>query len=343
MSQSNPSSGWARFAARFLGVILWIYLVLSLDMTKVTVLLERVEWAWIFLAVLSVSATIALKASRWNMFLGNVGAKLKYPEALGTVISSVFWASVTPGRIGELYRFKPFVGNSDRLLRAFASVVLDRMYDVVLLVAWSSVGLLYFWNLLPGRTSVFYAASLLLAGAGVFVILIMWERIAPLIEAASIKLLPRSIIPAGGFRLLTFREYLLAAFKGHRVLAFSMSLLALMISFVGIFWVGLALGVHVPFLYLSVTYTIAALVSLVPISFGGLGTREAVFIYYLGNINVSAESALLLSFTVTVAYNILLPALFSLLFSAVVRLTTHSPSVSTGSESGEIADDSENE
>jgi len=307
-------------AARFLGVILWIYIVSSLDLSRVFVAAQRIHWTWIILTVLAVSVNIVLKAARWNLLLANVDARLKFRDAVGTVITSAFWSSVTPGRIGELYRFRPFVGHPERLLKALVSVVVDRSYDVALLVIWTLVGLMSFSNLLPLQEARFYVL-VLTAGSGIVcIIVLLWGRIVGLVETVSLKVFPKSLLSDNRFSATTFRSHLSLCFRRRRVRALIISFLAFFSSFIGVYWLALGMGVHAPFLYLSVCYTLSALVSLIPISFGGLGTREAVFIYYLGRIDISAESALLLSFTQTVAFYILLPAVFAVLFPAVLRV-----------------------
>jgi hypothetical protein len=66
----------------------------------------------------------------------------------------------------------------------------------------------------------------------------------------------------------------------------------------------LALALGLPLSYLQVSYTVAigSLVTLLPISISGLGTREAAIIAYLATAGITGEQALGFSLLVFAAF-----------------------------------------
>jgi uncharacterized protein (TIRG00374 family) len=75
-----------------------------------------------------------------------------------------------------------------------------------------------------------------------------------------------------------------------------------------------SLGISISFLYLSMSFSVAALISLLPISIGGLGTREAALILLLGRVSLTAETVVVLSFADNVVFGMLLGAIAALVF-----------------------------
>jgi len=74
-----------------------------------------------------------------------------------------------------------------------------------------------------------------------------------------------------------------------------------------------SLGFRVPLLTLGGIIAIMSISNLLPITFSGVGTREAVFVYCFGQINVDPESAISLSL-IMLGTNLFNGALGSLLF-----------------------------
>ena len=63
-----------------------------------------------------------------------------------------------------------------------------------------------------------------------------------------------------------------------------------------------ALGLLVPFWFFMMIVPPTVLVEIIPISFSGLGTRDATLIFFLSFIGIAAESAVSLSLTIVVIY-----------------------------------------
>jgi uncharacterized membrane protein YbhN (UPF0104 family) len=98
------------------------------------------------------------------------------------------------------------------------------------------------------------------------------------------------------------------------------SMIAHVFFFGQLFVLALGFGVELPIVYLSLCAALSSLVALLPISIGGLGTREATFIALLGKISVSAESAVLISFSDGVVLGLSLAAFFAFIASMYLKL-----------------------
>ena len=74
---------------------------------------------------------------------------------------------------------------------------------------------------------------------------------------------------------------------------------------VSVYFIALALGVRINFIYFLIFLPIIGAITLIPISLGGLGLRESLFVVYFAKAGVIKQLALamsLLSFSFVVVY-----------------------------------------
>jgi glycosyltransferase 2 family protein len=322
-----------RYSIRLVGVFLLAYLLSNVDFAHLGNVLESVHALYMWMAVVTVMIALALKTWRWVLILSDLSVSITYFGALDTVMTSLFWGAITPGRMGELYRFKPFVHSEPLLRKSVAAVLLDRFSDVLPMMLWGAIGLVYFSTLLSIQFDYLSVLGIL-AFVGIMVsVFMMREHFKNLVRYSTSKFLAMLSLDAEKFDLGLLRKDFTTSIGKSPIKVITLSLGALGSSFVGIYLVAIALDVRVGFFYLSFCYTVAALVSFLPISFGGVGTREAVFAVTLGRLGISLEQALLLSLTVNLVYNVLLVALSVLSLRGISRLFHVEPTMASESHS----------
>jgi uncharacterized protein (TIRG00374 family) len=140
-------------------VALWLVLR-GVDLARTGEVLARADLRWIGLAAVFLSTDLALRALRWQRLLRPI-AKVRYPPMLGYLLVGYLANNVLPARLGELVR-SHYLGDREGISRASAlgTVVVERVVDLVAVVAIASVALL----ILSVRGVV---ASAVLVGAGV--------------------------------------------------------------------------------------------------------------------------------------------------------------------------------
>jgi uncharacterized membrane protein YbhN (UPF0104 family) len=85
---------------------------------------------------------------------------------------------------------------------------------------------------------------------------------------------------------------------------FLLGLVCIALNFGMIFLFAKAFGFQVDYFVIIFAYAVATLVSLLPISVSGLGTREATYIMIMGRVGILKEQALLFSLMDGVVLNI---------------------------------------
>lgn len=283
---------------RLVGLALLIVLLWRIDKGKLVATVGHADHSLVMLAMLMNIPLVCLRAARWQCLLWFQGI----PYGVGNVMLS-YWGSIfigllTPGRLGEFT--KAFHVSRDcgvGVGRALASVLVDRLCDLYILALIGGVALL---SLTSGQTGSGLVGLVILGTLLTlpFVLLFYegtfrWEQTWGLSLARF------------GRRLSAFYSWLLELRSGFREMTWSslciagaITVLAYVIFFVQCYLLAVALNLKVGVVLISYAVALGSLVTLLPVSISGLGTREAVIIACLGTGGIPAEAALSFSLLV---------------------------------------------
>jgi len=297
-------------ALRLVGVGIFIFFILRADLHSVLALVRTARWIWIAGVIALQAFMLITKAFRWWVLLGMMGLRLEFGSALRCFLSGYFAGVVTPGRLGEFMRVG-FVRESTGcpLAAAVLNVFVDRLLDLTFLIYCGIAGVVWF-----GLVHWGWFAGAVLGGAG-FTVLFRHERASRQMARRLRRLLPQSTAapddePLEEIVLQTARILKKPAFYWPVIL----TLLANAVGFFGsVACVAWSLGLDVSYGRVSAGVAMNGALSLVPITIGGLGTREAVFYYVFGQVGIGMEAVVAFC-TLNVLLILLLPALVCLPF-----------------------------
>lgn len=290
-----------RFAwSKLIGPVLLVLLLWQVDAGALVQVLGRVDWRLLAVAMVLNLPMVFCKSCRWQVLLRMQQIAYGTYRAYLAYFGAIFIGFLTPGRLGEFVKALHVSRDCDvSLARAFSSVLVDRLYDLSLLVVVGSAALLTLGH--SSTTLLTLAISL-----GVLIIPLVLFLSEP--GFAAIQRLGshfgevgrRSVADNGwlaeiraAMRVLSLRGALLVV--GLTILAYTI--------FFGQCYL-LALALALPLSYIQVSYAVAlgGLVTLLPISISGLGTREAAIVAYLGTVGIASEQALGFSLLVFAAF-----------------------------------------
>ena len=127
---------------RLLGLLLFVYLLVQLEPSKIYNILLRVNIWQVLLAVFLVLFLIALKTFRWLIVLDAQGIRYGFTPAYLAYFASMMVGFLTPGRIGEfskaIYVAREIGVSSGR---AFSGVLADRLFDLFIVIVISVIAM----------------------------------------------------------------------------------------------------------------------------------------------------------------------------------------------------------
>lgn len=275
---------WLKLIGAF--VVGWI--IYNLDVRMFLSTFSEVDITSLLLSFTFLLLFILLKCLRWRSLL--VIQQIAFPllRAVNVYIAAQFLALVTPGKIGDFV--KVFYLEKDAGVshfRAATSVIADRLFDLGMLVLVAFAGL--YSGIIPPayeRTCQIFGIIVL-----VLLVLLLHRPSMALVYKAATRL---PLIGRKMARLNALLKEMYSSFEEFKtpgtVLPLAISILAYLALFLHAFY--LAQGLLIPVSLLQITFivVIGNIASLIPISIGGIGPREAViqalFVQLLGNAQV---------------------------------------------------------
>jgi uncharacterized protein (TIRG00374 family) len=206
----------------------------------------------------------------------------------------LFYGATTPGQAGDLLKAVYLRDRGEPLAPAMLSVVLDRLFDLLIMAGLATLGIFALGQLLPSRELQTGLVALMGLGLGGLTTVLVARRPREwALTAALPRVAPRLTATLNRWnaqlRGLTLRPALLTELS-------LLSLVSAGFTFLRLWLLFLALGLdRVPLYVVIGASALIAVLQVLPISIAGLGVRDAVLIAILLPYGYSAEQAITLS------------------------------------------------
>lgn len=265
---------WLRLGLRLLGPALLVVLLVRMKNGGDVIRgFQGAELAPVLAAVGINFVNLQLKVSRWRVILRAQGIHYPMRRAWGAYMSSSYLALLTPGRVGDGLRAQ-YLHHDKAVPYAdgIASVVMDRLCDLYVLVVFSAIGLIRFSAALDERLALLAWGTLALIVLG---------PLALFVPQLAEKILVQAYRRFGKGADATGLSRFLAALRESLGPSLSVTLLLTLLAFLANFgqaWL-LARALHLPLAFFDAMclVSMASMLGLLPISVSGLGVRELFF------------------------------------------------------------------
>ncbi len=281
-----------KWALRALGLVLFVFILLRSDLEKSLGILGELHGQFLVLSIALVLPMVAAKAFRWQILLRTLDINLSYKETLILYGVGLYGGVLTPGQVGDFIKAYYLQQRGCSLTAATKSVLLDRLFDLGLLIVAGCWGLIRFSPLSP-------AHNLLLGGMSLIAVVIggalALKWLNPLLDWFYRHLVPARLRNQNSIDLSPQALHTLASGTipwRKLITALGWSVVASAIYFVRMYGLVLALDVNVSFASTVACIALTSLVTLLPVSVAGLGTRDATLIYAFNQMGIGKEYAI---------------------------------------------------
>lgn len=279
------------------------------DWSQVAEAFANARWHLWLCAVVVYGLTQIVSSLRWQLLSRPLGFHRPLRQHTAFFFIGMFFNLLLPTSVGgDVVRAWYLDGGSGRRMAAFLSVFIDRFSGLVVLVAITCLAAL----LCPVTLPPWLAGGVALLAAGAvfgtaFLLAVgFWYRRAEVstLPAASTRgTIAKLIDKVRRFALsLVGAVTLYSRYPRLFAAATLLSLVVQAANVVVVWLVGEALGLAVPPAYYFVLVPLVTLATLLPVSIGGHGVREAAMIVLLGPLGVGSGSAVSLSFLSFLTY-----------------------------------------
>jgi uncharacterized protein (TIRG00374 family) len=243
------------------------------------------------LIILGLSIVVAV---RWHLILTWMGSSLALQDSWRLVTIGLFFNQTLPSGLGgDAVRVWMMTSRGERLRTSFVSVAVDRIFALGAVVA-CMVGAL---PLLNGGPVFFPVLALSLMGVLGFAFLLSWDAVlsAPsrVWPALATTLIPKILVRGIDLGRDLSRTVLgVSGTLREGPLIMLLSLTNQIALGLVVYLIGRALGAKIGIGDTLILFPPAMLLSMVPISLGGWGVREAAIVWLFGSVGVPADLAL---------------------------------------------------
>ncbi|HDS74834.1 MAG TPA: flippase-like domain-containing protein [Firmicutes bacterium] len=234
---------------------------------------ETIRWSWIVVAIALFLLSNIFGAFQWNLLLRCAGLRLPVFTVIRAYFIALFFNNFLIGNVGgDVLRAIDVRTRVERgqgkTEAAIATIVMDRFLGFFTMMCFA-VG------------AALFATERLESGAILFILLAAFVVVGTLITSRRVGLFAdRWIIRILPARLAVTIVRLRAGFVAMRTSpvvlaqAFAISAFVQGIRIIVHYVCSLAIGLDIPFLYFVTFIPLVSVAAAIPISFGGLGTRE---------------------------------------------------------------------
>jgi uncharacterized protein (TIRG00374 family) len=261
-------SKWKRYLP-IIGILLFIYILLKVDLINIILEIKNANFYFLILAVLMVFFMMISETIKWFTIARCQNVKVPFKEALRINMIDNYYGFITPSKVGAVIRaeyLKKYTG--DHFGKGFFNFVIDKIMDLSSLLFIAIIFSYNFKNKLNLPIGFFIGLFLLFIFSTMF--FIKKERGKSVLRIVYKKLIPEKLRNQAKSNFDSFYDHVPK--KRYFVLFFFLNSMNWFVNYLVVYFIGLSLGINLPFVYYVSIMPLATLVSLIPISIAGLGT-----------------------------------------------------------------------
>ncbi|KYC44229.1 lysylphosphatidylglycerol synthetase [Scytonema hofmannii PCC 7110] len=278
-----------------IGLLVWVFT--RIDFNQAWNQFKHLSLPFIIFALLFYTGCQWLSCWRWLVVLNSSGHSAPMSSLLSSYFAGMFLNIFLPGALGgDAYRVYRVAKHTKDSEVALVSVFLERFTGLAALSALALIGLAPAFKLVA-RWDIILLFLICVGSLVGAVLLISSPQLLIWAEPWLIKFRLSAI--AARFAKI---QILLRTFAQHRqalIVSMGLSLLLQLAIVAYHYFIAQQLKIPISYLQLLVFIPIIVVVTLLPISLGGLGLKEGLWVYLFSRVGLTAEQALLLSVTIT--------------------------------------------
>jgi len=271
---------------RLLGPIIFLFIVyFYVDLNQLREIVAKLIWYFYLLSILLCPLLILVRSFRWHRILAKYDIFYSVWQCFRIYFVEMLTIMVV-ATIGTFIKAAYLKRDGHGLLRPTLSVIGEKYFDFLLpLVFGVTSAILIVLKLQPDLCLIIllFVTFLMFAPARKFIRIFDFSKIPTFVK----KMLPKSIWNSLEHiidieRVLDFNTY-------------ALSVAGFAIYYLTIFLLAIGLRIDLSFSQIVLIMTVTSLISLIPLSFFGIGTRDAGLLIVFNWFNHTPEEAIALS------------------------------------------------
>ena len=265
----------------------------------------------LLLAFLIFTLVYAVCLFRWEMLLKAVRVYLPVKRIIVSFSGGMFFNVFMPSTIGgDLVRSFDLAAHTKKGKEVVATVLLDRLSGYAGMVLVAVAAMIFGYRLVQDRVVVLIVLAIV--ALLVLILLLLFNNFC-------FSKINRFFHASNSSRLMTAIKnthqelYYFRQRKRVLFLNLAYSLFVQVVAPVSYYLIAVALGIKTDIIYFFIFFPLIGAITLLPISIGGLGLRDAITIYFFAKAGMAKDAAFAISIMVFF-YTLLLGALGGIIY-----------------------------
>lgn len=273
--------------------VLLLYLLFrKINFKDILTILKTANTPVFLLSFLGYFLLLITSALRWWILLYAQGVKLPYHRTLIYYIIGMFFNNFLPPTIGGGAVRAFYVGKvTGKNKESFASMTVELILGLLGLLIFLAILLLFYLGREGGKVMLVY-----ILGATIFLIAVIFVFLQRGIVKRLKPIVLRIKFFGMGKKLIDFYNAMYL-YRGKKLVILEVILLSFCVqASIGImnFFIGKSLGFNISFLSYIILPSIVSIITMLP-SIGGLGIREASYVFFFKSVGLTGAQSLSLS------------------------------------------------
>lgn len=292
MQRSKPK--W-KGLLKFLGPIFFIYLLVKVvDPRTSANILKGIRPEVALISVLLFPVLISALTARWWMICQWLEMEIPFKQLFKIHYISLFFGLIPVIGVSQMSKFVYLKEDEKSAGTIAASIMFDKVFDVIGHLLFGLFSLLYFPKIFfQDKHFWFFLVIILLA---VFAILIYWNRLWKKLTSFLKNFTNKRIQKIGENLEIDLSKSWSRFNLKFFTFIFSASIVIGILRALVLFLLALSLNINLSFVFVIVCRALIGIVSVIPVTINGLGTRDAVLLLAFPLVDASKEAAIALSF-----------------------------------------------
>ena len=283
---------WKKFLP-LIGILLFFYILVKINLINVLEEIKNVNIYFLLVTLVLLVIMLVIQTFKWHVIAFFQDIKIPFKESFKINLISNFYGLVTPSKLGAVIRaeyLKKHTKNKN-IGKGLFNFIIDKVLDTTSVILMA----IFFSFVFKDETNIpigFFTGLFL-----VFVLLTLFfikkERSKVVLGFFYKKFINEKIKDKTKNTFNSFYEHIPK--KRYFILFFLLNLINWLFIYLIYYSIGLSLGIKISFLYYMAILPLGTLVSMIPISIGGLGTREVTLISLFALFNVSSTKVFSMS------------------------------------------------
>ncbi|MGV8151958.1 MAG: lysylphosphatidylglycerol synthase transmembrane domain-containing protein [Candidatus Nanoarchaeia archaeon] len=291
-----------------IGIAIFVYIIYRLKIGNIYSEIKNADVFFILLSLVVLFFGMIMQTAKWHVIAKKQKINVSFKEAIRINFISNFYGFVTPSKLGGVVRAGYLKKDGESIGKGMSNFIIDRILDIASLFFIGIVAIAILgnkFNILP----MGYLIGIFFAIAILIYVFVDKERTKKILRVFYIKFFPKNIKEKTKATFESFYEDMPK--KRHFPLFFIINVSCWIIFYLITYIIGVSLGINVEFLYFIAILPIVSVVSLLPITINGFGTREAALISLFSIFNIEAAKVFSMSI-LSLVISGLVPAMIGL-------------------------------